>query len=89
MTRRSRLLEHRRLASRIITTDLSPTFRDAIACTLSLGLDDLWIDSLCIIQDSVVYKYAWGNIAATEAHMSGLFTDHKQSQVEVMLPKVI
>jgi hypothetical protein len=37
----------------------------------------------------VAYKYAWGNIAATEAHMSGLFTDRNQSQVEVMLPKVI
>jgi hypothetical protein len=37
----------------------------------------------------VVYKYAWGNIAATEAHMPGLFTDRNQSQVGVMLPKVI
>jgi hypothetical protein len=37
----------------------------------------------------VVYKYAWGNIAATEAHMLGLFTDRNQSQVEIMLPKVI
>jgi hypothetical protein len=83
------------LRAEIITTDLSQTFRDAIAFTLSLGLGDIWIDSFYIIQDSEdwrveaarmreVYKYAWCNIAATEAHKSGLFTDRNQSQVEVM-----
>jgi hypothetical protein len=30
---------------------LSRTFQDAVTCTRRLGLDYLWIDSLCIIQD--------------------------------------
>ncbi|OTA06247.1 hypothetical protein A9Z42_0069500 [Trichoderma parareesei] len=32
--------------------DLPATFRDAAALTLELGVSYLWIDSLCIIQDS-------------------------------------
>lgn len=32
---------------------LPPTFRDAIIITRRLGYQYLWIDSLCIIQDSV------------------------------------
>ncbi|KAK2766117.1 hypothetical protein FQN54_007632 [Arachnomyces sp. PD_36] len=32
--------------------DLSKTFRDAVAITRSLGIEYLWIDSLCILQDS-------------------------------------
>jgi hypothetical protein len=32
--------------------DLSATFQDAIRITRGLGIDYLWIDSLCIIQDS-------------------------------------
>ncbi|KAK1963293.1 heterokaryon incompatibility protein [Colletotrichum sublineola] len=31
---------------------LPPTFRDAVLITRSLGIQYLWIDSLCIIQDS-------------------------------------
>ncbi|KAK4140917.1 heterokaryon incompatibility protein-domain-containing protein [Dichotomopilus funicola] len=34
--------------------DLPPLFRDAIALTASLGHQYLWIDSLCIIQDSPI-----------------------------------
>jgi hypothetical protein len=34
------------------TTELPQTIQDAIACTRKLGLRYLWIDSLCIIQDS-------------------------------------
>lgn len=57
--------------------DLPKTFRDAIAITRKLGVRFLWIDSLCIVQDSVedwqtealtmqdVYRYAQLNIAAT------------------------
>ncbi|KAL8652101.1 MAG: hypothetical protein Q9226_004405 [Calogaya cf. arnoldii] len=66
---------------------LMPTFTDAIKVTRGLGLRYLWIDSLCIIQDSKrdwiyessrmsnVYKYAHCSIAATasESDMSGLF----------------
>ncbi|KXJ95669.1 heterokaryon incompatibility protein-domain-containing protein [Microdochium bolleyi] len=36
----------------IPTTSLPPLFRDIIQITLKLGLHYLWIDSLCIIQDS-------------------------------------
>lgn len=32
--------------------DLSPTFRDALTVTRELGFQYIWIDSLCIIQDS-------------------------------------
>jgi hypothetical protein len=31
--------------------DLSPTFQDAITITLKLGIQYIWIDSLCIIQN--------------------------------------
>ncbi|KAF1973139.1 HET-domain-containing protein [Bimuria novae-zelandiae CBS 107.79] len=31
--------------------DLPPSFRDAIGITRKLGIDYLWIDSLCIVQD--------------------------------------
>ncbi|KAF9735372.1 heterokaryon incompatibility protein [Paraphaeosphaeria minitans] len=57
--------------------DLSPTFRDAIMFTRRLGMRFIWIDSLCILQDSPedwmaessvmnrVYKHSVCNIAAT------------------------
>lgn len=34
-------------------SDLSSTFQDAIIITQRLGIDFLWIDSICIIQDSI------------------------------------
>ena len=55
---------------------LMRTFHDAIKITRSLGIQYIWIDSLCIIQDSEadwlresslmsnVYKYSYCNIAA-------------------------
>ncbi|KAH6677171.1 hypothetical protein B0J14DRAFT_475992, partial [Halenospora varia] len=58
---------------------LSKTFVDAISITRFMGIRFLWIDSLCIIQDSVddweiesslmdyVYENATINIAATAA----------------------
>ncbi|KAG8530523.1 uncharacterized protein KY384_005026 [Bacidia gigantensis] len=45
-------------------TQLPPTFRDAIVLTTKLGVRYLWIDSLCIIQDS---KEDWNH----EASMMG------------------
>jgi Heterokaryon incompatibility protein (HET) len=36
----------------ILMTDLSATLRDAILLTRALGIRYLWIDSLCILQDS-------------------------------------
>lgn len=70
---------------------LMKTFRDAIKITRSLGIDYIWIDSLCIVQDSEadwlqesslmskVYKYTYCNIAATAADSddSGAFFDRK------------
>lgn len=59
--------------------ELSPTFRDAITVARRIGLQYLWIDSLCIIQDSLedwtresskmreVYKNCLVNISATAA----------------------
>lgn len=66
-----------------------------------MGVEYIWIDSLCIIQDSEddwrmksarmgdVYKYASCNIAATEAKdgESGLFTDRNDSEVDTVMPK--
>lgn len=72
-----------------ITVDSLPqTFRDAVDLTASLSLQYLWIDSLCILQDSAsdwerecalmsgVYNGALINIAASTAVDShgGLFT---------------
>lgn len=37
---------------RILLSDLPPNFQDAIMITKELGYQYLWIDSLCIIQDS-------------------------------------
>ncbi|KAI1117923.1 heterokaryon incompatibility protein-domain-containing protein [Nemania sp. NC0429] len=39
-------------ASDIPWTDLTQTFRDAVAVTERLGFQYLWVDALCIIQDS-------------------------------------
>jgi hypothetical protein len=58
---------------------LPPTFRDAVLVTRRLGYRNLWIDSLCIIQDSRedwerealrmgdVYRYGQLNISASAA----------------------
>lgn len=69
------------LSSQIPMEDLSETFQDAITITRRLytkyGVRHLWIDSLCILQDSEeewlaeaprmaeVYGNCWCNIAAT------------------------
>ncbi|KAK1756651.1 het domain-containing protein [Echria macrotheca] len=66
---------------------LSNTFRDAIMFTRQLGVRYIWIDSLCIIQDSLqdweiesakmseIYSNAHLTIAATHSHdgRGGLF----------------
>ncbi|KAH8649287.1 heterokaryon incompatibility protein-domain-containing protein [Xylariales sp. PMI_506] len=41
----------RQLSAGVPASDLPRIFRDAIALTRSIGVDYLWIDSLCIIQD--------------------------------------
>lgn len=69
--------------------ELTQTFRDAVKVTQYLGVQYIWIDSLCIIQDSNadwlheasimsdVYKYSYCTIAATAAtnDNSGCFRD--------------
>jgi hypothetical protein len=67
------------LQERISPSDLSQTFQDAIIVARRLGVRYLWIDSLCIVQDSpedwqiesskmnLVYKNSLCTIAASEA----------------------
>ncbi|KAJ2987847.1 hypothetical protein NUW58_g4286 [Xylaria curta] len=61
---------------------LTQTFRDALHAIEQLGINYIWIGSLCIIQDSTedwtrealrmgkVYRYAYVNLAATRAENS-------------------
>lgn len=76
------------MLSSIEFSNLPQTFKDALVVTNELGLTYIWIDSLCIIQDSEhdwkreaarmrdVYRNAIINIAATKATDSrvGLFS---------------
>ncbi|KAK8102405.1 hypothetical protein PG984_015551 [Apiospora sp. TS-2023a] len=69
--------------------ELSKTFWDAICMTRKLGIDYIWIDSLCIIQDDTldwqresaqmasIYRNAYLTIAATKASSGagGLFNE--------------
>ncbi|KAK1966919.1 HET-domain-containing protein [Colletotrichum sublineola] len=71
----------------ILASDLPATFRDALSAIRSLGVAYIWIDSLCIIQDSPsdwaaesktmlnVYQHSILNLAATQSRNShsGLF----------------
>lgn len=73
---------------------LTATFKDTIEVARSLGIDYLWIDSLCIIQDdpsdwdleaprmSSVYGNSFLNVAATGASdgTKGLFMNPKDSR---------
>ncbi len=75
------------LKAGILINHLPQTFRDAVEVTRKFNIHYLWIDSLCIIQDSIddwnkealrmsqVYQHAICNIAATGAVDStkGLF----------------
>jgi hypothetical protein len=84
---------HQALKNRIQFDGLPKTFQDAIIVTRSLGIQYLWIDSLCIIQDSEedwrlqardmgdIYRYSWCNIAATAARdgRDGLFRYSKRN----------
>ncbi len=75
----------------IVMSSLPQTFQDAIRVTRELGQQYLWIDSLCIIQDSDedwfqessrmgdIYSNSYCTISATGAEdgSMGLFLDHK------------
>lgn len=54
--------------TRISSSDLSKTFRDAVELTLMLGQRYLWIDSLCIVQDD---EDDWAREAAKMARVYG------------------
>jgi hypothetical protein len=78
---------YKTLRAGIRVSDLPKTFRHAIQVTRELEIRYLWIDSLCILQDSVedwreqsslmgdIYYYCFCNIAATSSLDSngGLF----------------
>ncbi|KAK7413623.1 hypothetical protein QQX98_007486 [Neonectria punicea] len=87
------LTTERRFRDGISLDDLSPTFRDAALLVRRLGQRYLWIDSLCIFQDSLsewqqeakvmvdVYRHSLCNISAIAASSdpasSGLFRSRK------------
>ena len=88
-------LTHDRLQQGFALAELPPTFQDAIMVTRALGVNFLWIDALCIIQDSLVdwqheattmsqvYSNSMCNISALDAHDSigGLFFDRETSNI--------
>ncbi|KAK1524235.1 uncharacterized protein CCOS01_09322 [Colletotrichum costaricense] len=84
-------------------TSLSKTFQDAVLVTRRLGIKYIWIDSLCIIQDSKldwetesvkmaeVYSNAYLTIAATQSRNGdgGLFVNTPDFEVsDSVLPTV-
>lgn len=97
--RRKTLTQHNIVAWRegIPDSELMHTFRDAVKVTRTLGVQYLWIDSLCIIQDSEddwlhesslmcrVYKFSYCTIAATAAtdDGSGCFSDREQLDLPI------
>ncbi|KAF8850026.1 HET-domain-containing protein [Acephala macrosclerotiorum] len=85
-----------RLQGGIAISDLGQTFQDAIFTARSLGIQFIWIDSLCIFQDSRedwqreaplmsnYYRSAMLNIAASVAadNKAGCFPDRNQSLIK-------
>lgn len=81
--------------------DLSQTFRDSITLTRTLGFRYIWIDSLCIIQDSAsdwatesaqmasIYSAAFLTIAGTKSPngAGGLFTSTPDVRVSGTTPR--
>lgn len=86
--------------SGISLSSLPRTFREAVILTRGLGIDYLWIDSLCIIQDSeadwrseaasmgTLYQRATLVIVAAGSHDSsgGLFTCERPQKTALQLP---
>jgi len=80
---------------------LTPVFQDAVTVTRHLGIQYLWIDALCIIQDSKsdwagesvrmgdIYHHATLNIASTcspDSNTPFLRSRPRQEEFEVQLP---
>ena len=84
-----------RLQKVFTLAELPPNFQDAVMVTRALGINFLWIDALCIIQDSIidwqheaalmsqVYPNSICNVSALHAHDStgGLFFDRETSNI--------
>ncbi|KAH6838459.1 heterokaryon incompatibility protein-domain-containing protein [Chaetomium sp. MPI-CAGE-AT-0009] len=80
--------------------DLSKTFQDAVILTRRLGVQYIWIDSLCIVQDDLrdwqvestkmcdIYTKAYLTIAATHSKdgRGGLFRDTPDFEVSGVAP---
>ncbi|KAF4440813.1 HET-domain-containing [Fusarium acutatum] len=87
----------------ISTATLPTTFAHAVEVVRFLGLRYLWIDSLCILQDSTqdwetesskmgsIYRHAYINIAASSAKDSsgGLFFDRDASNSKSQIRQAI
>ena len=69
LTTRTDTLEQRKRS--ILLTSLPKTFRDAVVITRKLGIRYLWIDSLCILQDSAT-DWAIESAAMGDIYGSGL-----------------
>jgi hypothetical protein len=85
---------------KIDVSALPKTFTDAMKVASSLGQRYIWIDSLCIIQDSpqdwqeqaaimgAVYHNSWCNIAATAASDSSIGCFMERSPLDVLPCKI-
>lgn len=90
------------MSKRIDLANLSQTYQDAIAITRLLGLRYLWIDSLCIIQDSMfdwqteaakmggIFKFSFCTIAASwpSSNSEGCFFDRGPLYAKLSVPNV-
>lgn len=85
----------------IPVSQLPRTFQDAIMVTRKLGVRYLWVDSLCIIQDSeldwhtqsaqmsYVYSHSWLTIAATASSSDhdGIFPQQATRESLLRIPR--
>src|SRR6266536_5095567 len=90
------------LKAHIDEEKLTLTFRHAIECTKRMNIRYLWIDSLCIIQDSpadwqreatrmgTYYQNSWCNIAASKARngSEGCFSNRNTGEICPLRVKV-
>jgi hypothetical protein len=87
------------MKAEIDPVQLTKSFRDAVEITRRMQIRYLWIDSLCIVQDSAedwqhesllmgsVYKYGHCNIAATSGHdgRAGCFKDRNPLLIQPLV----